>query len=63
MSKLRNVEVHLGVAPLGVDDVLQYGAERVVIATGAHWSTTGFGAEVHADMDGRGRDPSERAHA
>ena len=52
LAKLKNVDVHLGVAPLGVDDVLQYGAERVVIASGAHWSTTGFGAEVHADMDG-----------
>ena len=32
LAKLRNVEVHLGVAPLSVDDVLQYGAERVVVS-------------------------------
>jgi dimethylamine/trimethylamine dehydrogenase len=56
LARLKNVEVHLGVAPLGVDDVLHYGAERAVIATGAHWSTTGFGAEVHADMDGADAD-------
>ena len=29
---------------MGADDVLRYGADRVVIATGAHWSGDGRGA-------------------
>ena len=52
LAKLKNVEVHLGVAPLGVDDVLQYGAERGRDRDGAHWSTTGFGAEFTRTWDG-----------
>lgn len=45
LTKLkRNVEVHLGVAPMSADDVLHYGADRVVLATGSHWSEDGRGA-------------------
>jgi dimethylamine/trimethylamine dehydrogenase len=41
------------------DEVLQYGADRVVIATGAHWSTVGLGAELHRPIPGA--DAGERA--
>lgn len=51
LQKLKNVELHMGVE-MTADDVLEYGADRVVIATGAKWSTKGFGPEVHADIDG-----------
>jgi dimethylamine/trimethylamine dehydrogenase len=45
LQKLRkNVDVHVGIGRMSADDVLQYGADRVVIATGAHWSTDGRGA-------------------
>jgi dimethylamine/trimethylamine dehydrogenase len=45
LGKLKKlIQVHLGVGRMGVDDVLRYGADRVVIATGAHWSGDGRGA-------------------
>jgi len=52
LAKLRHVEVQLGVSPMTADEVLQYGADKVVIATGAHWSTVGLGAEVHRPIHG-----------
>jgi dimethylamine/trimethylamine dehydrogenase len=52
LSKLRNVEVQLGVPAMTADEVLEYGADKVVIATGAHWSTVGLGAEVHRPISG-----------
>jgi dimethylamine/trimethylamine dehydrogenase len=45
LDKLRkNVDVHLGVGKMSAGDVLQYGADRVVIATGSHWCADGRGA-------------------
>ncbi len=43
LSKLPNVEIHLGIPPMSADDVLNYGADQVVIATGSHWRTDGVG--------------------
>jgi dimethylamine/trimethylamine dehydrogenase len=45
LAKLRrNVDVHVGVGKMSADSVLQYGADRVVIATGSHWCADGRGA-------------------
>src|SRR5260221_7999303 len=45
LEKLRkNVDVHVGVGKMSAGDVLQYGADRVVIATGSHWCADGRGA-------------------
>jgi dimethylamine/trimethylamine dehydrogenase len=45
LAKLKKqVAVHLGVGRMSARDVLEYGADRVVIATGAHWSSDGRGA-------------------
>jgi dimethylamine/trimethylamine dehydrogenase len=45
LEKLRkNIDVHLGIGRMSADDVLQYGADRVVIATGSHWCSDGRGA-------------------
>jgi dimethylamine/trimethylamine dehydrogenase len=45
LEKLRkNVDVHVGVGKMSAGDVLKYGADRVVIATGSHWCTDGRGA-------------------
>jgi dimethylamine/trimethylamine dehydrogenase len=45
LAKLKkNVEVHLGVGHMSAQDVLRYGADRVVIATGAQWCGDGRGA-------------------
>jgi dimethylamine/trimethylamine dehydrogenase len=52
LAKLKNVEVHLGIARMSADDVLNYGADKVVIATGAHWATDGLGAEGHRAIKG-----------
>ena len=52
LAKLKNVEVHLGVGAMTADDVLDYGADMVVIATGSHWSENGLAAETHAPIPG-----------
>ncbi|MDR3324167.1 MAG: FAD-dependent oxidoreductase [Zoogloeaceae bacterium] len=52
LSKMKNVEVHLGVGRMTATDVLEYGADRVVIATGSHWSSDGVGAETHRPIPG-----------
>ena len=45
LEKLRkNIDVHVGVGKMSAGDVLQYGADRVVIATGSHWCADGRGA-------------------
>lgn len=52
LDKMKNVEVHLGIGKMSADDVLDYGADRVVIAIGAHWATDGFSAYDHAAIPG-----------
>jgi dimethylamine/trimethylamine dehydrogenase len=52
LSKMKNVEVHLGVGKMSADDVIAYGADKVVIATGSHWATNGLGAEGHNPLPG-----------
>ena len=43
IDKLKNVELILKAA-LEATDVLQYGAELVIVATGSHWATDGTNA-------------------
>jgi dimethylamine/trimethylamine dehydrogenase len=43
LSKLKNVQVHLGVGRMSARDVLEYGADKVVLATGSHWWGNGIG--------------------
>jgi dimethylamine/trimethylamine dehydrogenase len=43
LAKLKNVEVHLGVGRMSAQDVLEYGADKVVLATGSHWWGNGIG--------------------
>ncbi len=52
LNKLKNVEVHLGVGEMTADDVLEYGADKVVIATGSKWRGDGLGSEGHAPIPG-----------
>jgi dimethylamine/trimethylamine dehydrogenase len=51
LDKLRNVEVHTG-SRLTAQDVLEYGAEIVVIATGCHFATDGMNAATHEPIPG-----------
>ncbi len=51
LDKLANVEVIAGAA-LGADDVREYGAELVVVATGAFWSPVGLNRDTHEPIAG-----------
>lgn len=51
LGKLSNVSVQLGVPEMTAQDVLDYGAEKVIIATGSHWSPVGLGAETHEPVE------------
>jgi dimethylamine/trimethylamine dehydrogenase len=52
LDKLKNVEVHLGVGKMTADDVLNYGADKVVLATGSRWYTDGTAFLTHAPVPG-----------
>jgi dimethylamine/trimethylamine dehydrogenase len=51
LDKLKNVEVHLN-SRLSAKDVLEYGAEIVIIATGCHFATDGLNPATHAPIEG-----------
>jgi len=51
IAKLRNVELICGTR-LEADAILEYGAEIVVIATGARWAQDGVNAVTHAPITG-----------
>ena len=51
LGKLGNVEVLTGLR-LDLDGVRQYGAELVVVATGAHWAPDGLNRETHEPIPG-----------
>jgi dimethylamine/trimethylamine dehydrogenase len=51
LEKLRNVEVITG-TELTAQNVREYGAEIVVVATGARWATDGVNAYTHAPIPG-----------
>ena len=52
LDKLKSVEVHTGIGAMSADDVLGYGADRVVIAVGSHWAADGLNGVTHAAIDG-----------
>jgi dimethylamine/trimethylamine dehydrogenase len=51
LSKLRNVEVVTG-KRLSPEDVRDYGAQLVVVATGSQWSGEGLQSSTHEPIDG-----------
>jgi dimethylamine/trimethylamine dehydrogenase len=51
LDRLRNVEVILG-ERLTAEAIREYGAEIVVIATGAHWAEDGLNAVTHEPVPG-----------
>ena len=51
LEKLKNVEVLTGLE-LDADGVLTYGAELVVVASGAHWAGDGLNAATHEPIPG-----------
>ena len=50
LDKLKNVEVHTGVGEMTADDVLTYGADKVVLATGGSWADNGYSATDNAPI-------------
>ncbi len=52
VKKNKQCQLALGVKPITADDILAYGASRVVIATGAKWSTTGVNHRTHEPIPG-----------
>jgi dimethylamine/trimethylamine dehydrogenase len=51
LDKLSNVETHLG-SRLSAEDVFNYGAEIVIVATGCHFATDGLNAATHEPIEG-----------
>ena len=51
LDKLSNVEVHLN-SRLSAEQVLEYGAEIVIVATGCHFATDGLNAATHEPIEG-----------
>jgi dimethylamine/trimethylamine dehydrogenase len=51
LDKLKNVEIIRG-RRLTAQDVAEYGAEIVVVATGSFWATDGLNGASHATIDG-----------
>ncbi|MBN9290580.1 MAG: FAD-dependent oxidoreductase, partial [Hyphomicrobium denitrificans] len=52
LQKLKNVEVHTGIGKMSADDILNYGADKVVLATGSHWAGDGTNFVTHAPVEG-----------
>jgi len=51
LDKLSNVQVHTN-SRLSAQDVLEYGAEIVIVATGCHFATDGLNPATHAQIEG-----------
>lgn len=56
IGKLNNVSVYLD-SPLTAQDVLDFGAEHVVLATGCHWRRDGFGRSNGLGIPGLADNP------
>lgn len=52
LKKNKESQVALGAKRLTVDDCLEYGAEKIVIATGASWNDDGTNALLHDPIQG-----------
>jgi dimethylamine/trimethylamine dehydrogenase len=55
LGRLRNIEF-IPTTTLTKSEVLEYGAELVVVATGSRWAGDGFGPATHDSIDGASPD-------
>ncbi|WCL54683.1 NAD(P)-binding protein [Gimibacter soli] len=53
IDKLTNVSVYRE-SPLAADDILEFGASHVVVATGSRWRADAFGRSAHAPVISEG---------
>jgi len=56
LDKLSNVAIYRD-SPMNAQDVLDFGAEHVVLATGCHWRRDGYGRSNGAAIDGFADNP------
>ncbi len=57
LQRLDMAEIHTGPrAEMDYDDIKEYGAEIVIIATGAQWSPRGITSGTHEEVNGWNRD-------
>ena len=56
LEKLTNVEIHRGIGKMTADDILEYGADKVVLAVGAHWDEKGFTGSAGSAIEGADSD-------
>ncbi|MCP4188742.1 MAG: NADH:flavin oxidoreductase [Gammaproteobacteria bacterium] len=52
VKKNKESQIALGASRLGVDDCLEYGADKIIIASGAQWNTDGTNALTHDPIQG-----------
>ncbi len=52
VKKNRDSQIALGAKAMTVDDALNYGAEKIIVATGAAWNTDGTNALLHDPVHG-----------
>ena len=52
LKKNKDSQVALGVKPMTVDDCLDYGADKIIVATGSHWRTDGTSGLTHEPIPG-----------
>ncbi|MDI1300250.1 FAD-dependent oxidoreductase [Methylotenera sp.] len=52
VKKNKESQVALGQKPITADEVLQYGADKVIIATGSSWNTDGTNCLTHDPIPG-----------
>jgi dimethylamine/trimethylamine dehydrogenase len=60
LKKNKQSQVALGQKPLTADDILNYGADKVVIATGASWNTDGINCLSHDLIPGADASKSDQ---
>ncbi|MET2830968.1 FAD-dependent oxidoreductase [Mesorhizobium shangrilense] len=52
LAKLKNVEVHRGTGRMTADDILEYGADKVVLAVGSRWDPNGLSGATGRPIPG-----------
>ena len=52
IGKLKTVELHTGIGKMSADDILTYGADKIVVAIGAQWATDGLNAVNFGTIEG-----------
>jgi dimethylamine/trimethylamine dehydrogenase len=60
LKKNKDSQVALAQKPMTVDEALEYGAEKIVVATGASWNTDGTNPLTHEPIPGADADQDDQ---